>query len=97
MKYSLDGYRKHLREKMAVTRPGAGRIIEMQWQSAPWIILILIAGVICWAFDLSGWQTLWFTAPLGMVTLWGMGLVAWIFVVEGTRLDFQRLNDKNRS
>jgi hypothetical protein len=97
MKRLLSRYRDYLREKMAGTDPGADRIIEMQRQSAPWTVPMLIAGIICWTCDLAGNETLWITVPSGTITIGGFGFIGWIFVVEGTRLDLKRVEDKKRA
>jgi len=83
----LTRYRSYLVAKARSAKPNY--LSEVQWLSAPWVIPVALAALICWGFDLVGIATLYVTIPLGAITLAGMVYVFWIFMKYSIVADYK--------
>ncbi|MGN6691292.1 MAG: hypothetical protein ACTHJU_10165 [Sphingopyxis sp.] len=64
-------------------------LAELQWQMLPWLIPLVIAGSICYFFDLKSPENFLVLIPMGVIALFGMTFVGWAFMVEGPIADYK--------
>jgi hypothetical protein len=73
-----ERYRGYLIGKLRAEDSSTGRIIVGDSEMANWILPLLPAGVICWAFSLTGLASLPVLIPAGAIALAGMCYVLWV-------------------
>ena len=71
-------YRSYLVGKLKERDSSIGRIIVGDAEMANWILPLLPAGAICWAFSLKGPSSLPILMPAVVIGLAGMCYVLWV-------------------
>ena len=83
MRNMLRTYRAYLTRKANEAGPGAAGRIEMGWQTARWMALLLVPGSICHFFELTGKSAWLVVGPFLVVTLAGIVFVWSVFPDDG--------------
>jgi len=71
-------YRAYLVRKLSSRDSAIGRLIVGDAEAANWVLLLLPAGLICWAFSLTGSSSLPVLIPTLAVMFAGISYVSWV-------------------
>jgi len=91
----IGAYRERLKAKAKAATPGAGRLIEMQWQWLPWFLPSILGIGICSILGLSGPPSLWVLVPSVGSQIAGSLFVACVFIREGPIADYNEWTKRN--